>query len=98
MSHVGYIQDECDYMHPEHGIHIKSGAVLCCYYYLLGTCDFSESCRKIHRSVDQIEAKKKTCLFHKKDETMGQMIINTPRKRSQFQSLQNLHEFRDPQT
>ena len=83
-------------MHPEHGIHIKSGIAVFCTHHILGTCEFPE-CRKIHRSVEQIEAKKKTCLHDKKEETMGQMILNTPRKRSQFRSLQNLHESRDLQ-
>ena len=92
MHMICYIKDECDFIHPEHGIDIKSGIAVFCRHHILGTCQFPEGCRKIHRSVEQIEAKKETCLHDKKPETMGQMIINTPRKRSQFQSLQNLHE------
>ena len=58
---------------------------------MLGNCKYEDDCRRLHRTKKQIEAKKYTWFYHNEfNVKVGQIITNTPLKKSIFSSLPNL--------
>ena len=58
---------------------------------MLGNCKYEDDCRRLHRTKKQIEGKKYTWFYHNElNVKVGQIITNTPLKKSIFSSLPNL--------